>query len=436
MSSTDMGRPVAPSAGRSQNDADGSSDYDVVVVGGGAGGVGAAVGAAQSGAKVLLIEQYPFLGGAATISSVLSLCGIFDQRGEKVVAGVADQLLDRLREHGAYREKTMGWTGNRIVLLDAETTKLAYDEVTAAAGVDVRLHSTLIGAERLGDRVTALELHHRGGRETVRAAAFVDGSGDGALLAEAGAEIRVEPVERRQTSSLVCRFGGVTEDADLSREGTRAAVAEYATSGGVQLPRDYGIMVRLPLTGEIMAILVDEQVDALDAEALSRDEAAGRRQSRRYLEALRKHLPGWSGAYLIETGPQMGIRETRHLVGRTSLTAEDVLTSRKQPDESIARCGWPVEDHAGRGVTRYAPLAEQSWYDVPYGAICSSDTDNLWAVGRLTSAQADAYASVRVMGTALATGHAAGVAAAQYASGRPHDLPAIRAELRGQGAIV
>ncbi|MFZ3555196.1 FAD-dependent oxidoreductase [Streptomyces sp. BH055] len=95
-----------------------------------------------------MVEKYPFLGGAATISSVLSLCGIFDRRGEKVVAGVADQLLDRLHEHGAYREKSMGSSGNRIVLLDAETTKLAYDEVTAAAGVDVRLHSTLIGAKR------------------------------------------------------------------------------------------------------------------------------------------------------------------------------------------------------------------------------------------------------------------------------------------------
>jgi hypothetical protein len=411
-------------------------DYDVVVVGGGAGGMGAAVGAAQSGAKVLLVEKYPFLGGAATISSVLALCGIFDQRGEKVVAGVADLLLDRLREHGGYREKTMGWTGNRIVLLDAETTKRAYDEVVADAGVDVLVHTTLIGAEKRDDLVTTVELHHRGGRETVRAAAFVDGSGDGALLAEAGAATRVEPVERRQTSSLVCRFGGVAEDADLSREGTRAAVADYAHSGGVQLPRDYGIMARLPLTGEILAILVDEQVDALDAAALSRNEADGRRQSRHYLEALRKHLPGWAGAYLIETGPQMGIRETRHLAGRATLTAEDVLTSRKQPSESIARCGWPVEDHAGIGVTRYTPLSDQGWYDIPYGAICSSNTDNLWAVGRLTSSDAEAYASVRVMGTALATGHAAGVAAAQYSFGRPHDLPAIRAELRSQGAIV
>jgi hypothetical protein len=264
----------------------------------------------------------------------------------------------------------------------------------------------------------------------------VDASGDGALLAAAGAGVRVEPVERRQTSTLVCRFGGVTEDADLSRDGLRAAIAAYRESGGVALARDHGIAVHLPLTREVIALLVDEQVDALDSAALSRDEASARRQAWRYLDALRKHLPGWSGAYLIETGPQMGIRESRHLVGRETVTASDALAARKRPDSSIARCGWPIEDHAGPGVTRYTPLADRGWYDVPYGAICSADTDNAWAVGRLTSADAEAYASVRVMGTAFATGHAAGVAAAHYAERSRHDLTRIRAELLRQGAIV
>lgn len=138
----------------------------------------------------------------------------------------------------------------------------------------------------------------------------------------------------------------------------------------------------------------------------------------------------------METGPQIGIGETRHLVGRTSLSGEDVLTARTWPDASIARCGWPVEDHAGLGDTRRTALADRGWYDIPYGAICSADTDNLWAVGRLTSADAEAYASVRVMGAALATGHAAGVAAAQYTRGLRHDLPAIRAELLRQDALV
>ncbi|HEY4017275.1 MAG TPA: FAD-dependent oxidoreductase [Pseudonocardiaceae bacterium] len=412
------------------------NSYDVVVVGGGAGGIGAAVGAAWSGARVLLVEQYPFLGGAATTSSVLTYCGFFDQRGERVVAGVGERMLRELRDLGAYQEKVMGWTGNRIVLLDAEATKLAADRVTAEAGVEVRLHTTLIGARRADELVTEVELHHRGGREIVTAAGFVDASGDGALLATAGAGLRVEPVDRRQTSTLVCRFGGVGEDADLSREGMRAAIAAYRESTGTDLVRDNGIAVHLPLTGDVIALLVDEQVDVLDAAALSRHEASARRQAWRYLDALRKHLRGWAGAHLVETGPQLGIREGRHLRGRDTITGTDVLGARKRPAESIARCGWPIEDHAGPGVTRYLPIADRGWYDVPYDAIRSVDTGNLWGVGRLISADAQAYASVRVMGTAFATGHAAGVAAAHHADARGHDLAAIRAQLLRQNAIV
>ncbi|HEV3360669.1 MAG TPA: FAD-dependent oxidoreductase [Pseudonocardiaceae bacterium] len=410
--------------------------YDVVVVGGGAGGIGASVGAAQAGASVLLVEQYPFLGGAATTSSVLTYCGFFDQRGERVVAGVGEQVLRQLRDLGAYQEKLMNWTGNRIVLLDAEATKLACDRVTAAAGVDVLLHTTLIGAGREDGQVVEAELHHRGGRQRVTARAFVDASGDGALLAQAGAGVRVAPVEQRQTSTLVCRFGGVARDAELSRDGLRAAIAAHHRDGGTPLARDYGIAVHLPVTGDVIALLVDEQTDVLDAEAFSRDEAGARRQAWQYLDALRTHLRGWAGAYLVGTGPSLGIRESRHLAGRETLTESDVLTARKRPDSSIARCGWPIEDHAGPGVTRYTELAGRGWYDIPYGAIRSADTENVWGVGRLVSADPRAYASVRVMGTAFATGHAAGVAATRFADGSRHDVAAIRAELARQDAIV
>src|ERR1700761_3299167 len=120
--------------------------FDVVVVGGGSGGGGAAIGAAQAGASVHLIERYPFLGGAATASSVLSYCGFFDQRREPVVAGVGGDLLSRMRAAGAYEEITFKWSGNTVVMIDPEYTKLTLDRMVGDAGVITGLHSYLVDA--------------------------------------------------------------------------------------------------------------------------------------------------------------------------------------------------------------------------------------------------------------------------------------------------
>ncbi|GAB3451429.1 FAD-dependent oxidoreductase [Streptomonospora sediminis] len=436
------------------------TDFDVVVAGGGAAGIAAAVGARQAGAAVLLVERYPYLGGAATISSVLTYCGFFDQAHEQVVGGVGADMLRRLQARGVYHEmagmsrdgdasalaerlitvdpgSTDAWTGHHFVLLDLETTKLVCDEVVTEAGVDVRLHSTLVGAARdERNRITEVQVHGRGGTERVTAGSFVDASGDGALLAASGAGTRVAPVAERQTSTLVCRAGGVPEDADLSTDGIRAALAAYARETGENFPREGGIAVRLPVTGQAFLLLVDEQTDVLDAASLTRDEMNARRQAWRYLAAFQAHLRGWHSAHLVETGPQLGIREARHLIGCEELTRHDVVNGRKRPDDAIARCGWPIEDHTAPGVTEYHRIEGDSWYDIPYGAITSADTGNLWAAGRLTAADRGAYASVRVMGAAFATGHAAGVAAARHSQGHPHDVAAVRAELIRQGAFV
>ncbi|WP_457316352.1 FAD-dependent oxidoreductase [Sinomonas sp. RB5] len=409
---------------------------DVAVVGGGAAGVAAAVGAAQSGASVCLIEQYGFLGGAATVSSVLTHCGFFDQTREQVVAGVGQQFLDALQKRDIYRTETFQASGNTVVLLDLETTKTVFDELVAEAGITLLLHSHLVGAAAQEGRLEAVDVSHRGGRLRVHARAFVDASGDGALIAAAEAEALVSAVNERQASTLVMRVGGVPAEADLSADAMARAVRRYESLTGAALTRDHGIAVRMPISGEVMLLLADQHRDVFDVQDLSAAEVEGRRLTWHYLEAFRLFLPGWEASFLAATGPQLGIREGRRLKGLETVAAEDVAAGRKLGDEGIARCGWPMEDHTVPGVTDYNGIRDKGWYHIPYGSICSASVENLWAAGRLVSADRRAFASLRVMGTAFATGHAAGVAAAVYADSGRHDLAAVRDLLSRQGALI
>jgi 2-polyprenyl-6-methoxyphenol hydroxylase-like FAD-dependent oxidoreductase len=410
--------------------------YDVVVVGGGSAGVAAAVGAAQTGASVCLVERYPFFGGAATVSSVLSYCGFFDQNREPVVAGVGELLLARLRAAGAYQEITFKWSGNTVVMIDPEFTKIALDCLVREAGVTSLLGGYVSSAGATGDRVDHVTVTYHGLTQEIGAAAFVDASGEGDLAALSGAAISVVPAPSRQAATLSMRIGGVSPDAIISSDLMREAVARFNETHDARLVRDHGPAARLPLSGEITMQIVDQHVDALDLDDVTRAELAAREQAWQYLEAFRDHMPGWEGAYLVATGPQIGIRESRHLVGRTTLTREDVITARRQPDAVVARCGWPIEEHEGVGKTRYTPIAGKSFYDIPLDALLSIDRANLWAAGRLLSADQDAFCSARVMGTAFATGHAAGVAAALEADGRKPLTSEVQDELRAQDALI
>lgn len=409
----------------------------MVVVGGGSAGIGAAIGAAHTGAAVHVLERHPYLGGAAIASSVLSYCGFYDQRRELVVDGVGGDLLARLRAGNASEEITFKWSGNTVVLIDPEFTKLTLDAMLTDAGVSLGLHSHLTAATCTGAEITDVTAITSGLERRISAAVFVDASGDGNLAHAAGASLAVLPAHERQAATLSMRIGGVRPDAPISSELMRQAVAEHNRVSERKLARDHGPAARLPLSGEVTMQIVDQSVDALDAHDLTRAETDARIQAWAYLNAFRNSMPGWEDAYLVGTGPHIGVRETRHLVGRYEVTAEDVLSARRRPEDGIARCGWPLEAHHGIGSTRYTPIEGRAFYDIPLDALRSVDRDNLWAAGRLVSCDPQAYCSLRVMGTAFATGQAAGVAAALQARLGTAPAPAsVREELARQGALV
>jgi hypothetical protein len=237
------------------------------------------------------------------------------------------------------------------------------------------------------------------------------------------------------TGTLGVRFGGVTPDADITHDSVRAAVTKAVVEGVGPLTSATGLVTRIPLSDDVVVYLADEDFDVRDTRSLTRAEIHARRQARIYFDVLRT-LPGWAHAYIASTGPELGTRESRHVVARRKLDRNHVLQGRRDPD-AVAVGAWPVEYHPGAGVPSiWEYIADGGTYDIPLDAVVSADTANLFAAGRLLDGDRGAAASLRVMGTSFGTGQAAGVAAARTSahSATPASVQEVRNELQCQDA--
>jgi hypothetical protein len=380
---------------------------DVIVAGGGAAGVGAALGAAAAGARVTLLERAPFLGGAATLSSVLTYCGFWTQAEPPLpcVGGAGRRVLDEIATLGVdVRPQRMSVSGVVVALIEPEAVKIALDRILARAGVEVVLHARIAEAASDGDRIRHVRVLDHRGAFTLVADAFVDASGEADLAYFSGAATRFGDADGRyQNGTLPIRFGGIAPDADISRATWESAIIAAKARGVGPLTKEHGLVVRMQGSGDVLAFLADEAYDARDAYALSGAERHAREQAWAYLEAIRT-LPGHERAYIVASGPMIGTRESRHIVAPYALSTERI-----------------ADDRA---------------YGIPLRSLQSVDRANLFAAGRTLDADAYAFSSLRVMGTAFATGQAAGVAAAYVAAGKALEPEPVRAELRRQGAIL
>lgn len=391
--------------------------YDVIVVGGGSAGVAAAVGAAEAGAHTLLVEAQGYLGGAATHSIVLAWCGFYRQRPalppERIVRGVADRVLGELERLGMSVEPYYSASGNWNIRLNPEATKIALDRAVSVPNLEVRLHTAVTGVARSGRVIEALRLSdHRGCRE-VSAARLVDCSGDADLAFLAGGKpCPLHGAGRIQPASFPVRIAGISPGQLLDKAARAGAVgAIERRQGRAELRADGGIMTTLPGTDDVWWLAIEVETNGLDGGDLAEAERDGRALAWRGVEALKRYIPGFERANISGTGPKIGIRETRHVATVSPLREADVANAVKRGD-GVALGGWPMEIHHGPGKTEYRPIAGDGTYHVPLDALRAADFDNLWLGGRTVGADAAAYASVRVMGTAFGTGHAAGVTAA------------------------
>ncbi|MBN9090215.1 MAG: FAD-dependent oxidoreductase [Reyranella sp.] len=407
------------------------TDYDVAVVGGGSAGVAAAIAASRGGARTLLLERAACLGGASTLRNVVTYCGLYTlgETPRQAVMGVAEEVLQGLRRLGA----VTGPQRHRgvFVVFEPEAVKRVLDRLAAEAGVDVLLHAFVCGATREGDRLVDVSWQDHAGRHTVRARAFVDASGDGDLAFFAGAATRYGNDGTVNLGTLGTRFGGIPKEVTVTADQFAAAV----TKGRGPFTKDRSVMTRLPVSGDVVCYVASADYDPRDVRSFSDAERSGREQAWAYLEAMRT-IAGCAGAYLVSTGPEFGTRESRHIEAVYRLTWEDVVQGRPM-DDAIALGAWGVEWHDRKTFeSTFVYPPDKGTYAIPLRCLMSRDTPNLFAAGRLADADRKAGASLRVMGTAFATGQAAGVAASLFARDSRVDPGEVRGVLHRQGALI
>lgn len=413
--------------------------FDVVVIGGGAGGMSAAVAAARLGARVLLVEQYGFLGGAASNSMVLAYCGFYQKSATPVpaVLGIGAELLVELGTLGQSVAPVMSRSGNWIVMLDPESVKFAFDRMCEFAGVQMRLHSKLTAVTTDKGRITSVTLTDHAGTVTIEAGSFVDASGEATLSVLAGVRLTsdISRDNHVQPVSMPVRIGGVATDTPFDRTVMAGIIARYNATSEMPIPRaDGGVMSRLPISGDLWWMTIDLPLGGLSGEDLCAVEREARRQAWRNLELIR-HMPGFERAYLVATGPQIGIRETRRPLSRNDMTGAALEAGARRCD-GIGRAAWPMEVHEAPGRACFIDLGGEGFADIPMGSLQAADLGNLYLAGRVIGADQAAYGSIRVMGTAFATGHAAGIAAALGVQATQAVAEELRRILVTQNALV
>jgi len=396
-----------------------ATEADVVVAGGGPGGIMAALAAARAGAKTLLIERYGFVGGMATAGLMTSFNGFRNEHPPdhvQTVRGIAQELVDRLREaggacactaHGHFGQLKPGECPY-AVSFDSEILKQVSLEMLCESGVDLMLHTTFSDALTEGRNVSAIIVENKSGRQAIVGRIYVDATGDGDLAARAGA--RYEKVEktgqRMMGMTLMYRVTGIPEPKESER---RLWVNGLTTRWG-------------PGVGG---------VDGSDAADLTAAEIKARRALKEHLKNLQEQFPDTK---LVETATIIGVRETRRIVGLYEITEDDALTGRPQPD-SIAVSSNPVPGYYGK-----RRFFDHLGFEIPYRSLVPADLDNVLLAGRCISASQPAFQSARSMAPNMAISQASGTAAGMCvaASCRPVDLDvsALQQRLENDGAVV
>ncbi|MCL4767405.1 MAG: FAD-dependent oxidoreductase [Hyphomicrobiaceae bacterium] len=429
-------------------------ETDVLIVGGGAAGVAAAVTAARQGVRVVLAERYGFCGGGAVAGLSGTVCGLYEASDtanapRQVVFGFADEFVRALDARGGLAPPVRyGKTHTRVH--DPVMWRETADAFLRDQSITVVFHAVAVGAHVEGrDAVGGAILWSKQGPIDVRARVTIDASGDADVVAMAGLPNFIGDNGRVQNPTMIFRLMGVDVDRFLAAHGDDTimgpAVSEMIRaaneSGKYRLPRAKIWLFTTTRPGELLCNCTrvvgpdGRELNPLFHADFTDAEIEGRRQMREYERFFRDHLAGCEKAFVNDTGVQVGVRQTRQIEGVKKLANTDVVKGTKFPD-GIARSPWPIELHSGE-----KPRVEwlmNDVYEIPYQCFVPARGQNLLAAGRCLSAEHEAVASARVTAQCFsyghAIGHAASIAVKERISPRAIRGEDLRAVLNRDGA--
>lgn len=428
------------------------AEKEVVVLGGGPAGIAAAAAAARMGCSTILVERYGFLGGMGTAAGVTNFCGFYaNVYGEhrQVVFGLGQGLMERMARRGGLNRPHRSPGGRNLAqAYDPSVYKIAADDLVLSSGAEILFHALGAGVVMERDStVDALLVETKSGRLAVRGRVFVDCSGDADLAVWCGV-----PYEKGRNAgellypTTMFRVNGVDPERAGGAWESIPALMEQAEQTGRRFPRKGPIVrpQRHPMEWRVNFTQIrnpdGSPIDGTDVRQLSYAEVEGRRQVWEIFEFLREWVPGFERSYIVDIPPQVGIRETRRVVGEYQLTEEDILYCAEFPD-AVGVNGWPVEDHLmGTVEIRWPPEGSRGFNQLPYRMLIPKAVDNLLVAGRCASMTHGGQSAARVTGPCFAMGEAAGTAAALALRRglRPRDVPVAQPQrqLEANGAFL